>query len=309
MPKKTVKKKPPVPRNLPNFDTTDKIYIPGPEELNEPPSDFKDYVLCIYGMKSIGKSTIASESENAFTLMSEPLRRGLRLRMEQLKTFTAEEILAGSPDTYLRIKNTIPDLLDNDSVQTLVFDSIDLFYDMVIHHISAKNGVNSPGKAGKSSADVWIEVRNEFKSFMDTLIETRLRIILLSHSKEREIEGLDGAPISLVGPSCAPACLAYIKQAVDYGFFYGFEASERKRVMVIRDPSNTVWTGCGPEGRFLQPDGKPIYKLEMPNTVGKGYQTLIEAFNNQHWDLDTPEEERTTTPKKPLPRKLPRRTN
>ena len=306
MPKKTVKKKVNPKRPPVISSPSDKIYIPGPEEYNLPPENFQDYILCIYGMKSVGKSTIASESDDAFTLMSEPMRRGLSIRMNQLKTHTAEEILEGASDTYLQIRNTMDDILADQTIRTLVFDSIDLFYDMVVHHVSAKNNVTAPGKAGKSSADVWIEIRNEFKSFMDTLQETRLGVILLSHSKEREIEGLDGAPISLVGPSCAPACLTYIKQAVDYGFFYGFNAVDKSRTMVIRDPTNTVWTGCGPANRFLQPNGKPLYRLQMPDEPGAGYKTLIEAFNNKHWDIDTPEEERTLArrPTKKAPRKV-----
>jgi hypothetical protein len=282
----------------PKDNAPSKIYIPGPEEFNVPPSNFEEFIMLIYGMKSIGKSTLASEAKNSLTLMSEPLRRGISIRMNQLHMYTAKEIMEGAQDTYQLVANTITDIIENATIKTLVFDSIDLFYDMVVHSVSARNGVDSPGKAGKSSADVWIEVKTEFKQFMDSLAQSRLGIILLSHAKEREIEAIDGSMLSMVSPSCAPACLQYIKQAVDFAFFYGYH--ESKRVMVIRDPYNFVWTGCGPQNRFLQPDGKPVFRLEMPNSPGTAYKTLVEAFNNQHWDMDTPEESRT---KSVVPRK------
>jgi hypothetical protein len=281
-----------------------KIYIPPPDDVNEPPDDLQAYMVCIFGAKGIGKSTLGaywgrrkeSDPNKSIILMSEPNRKNLRVRRPiQFKTYTAKEIMEGSPDPWEQLKELTPQLIDDPTVEHISFDSIDLFYEMAQHSVSAANGVTNPSKAGKESSGVWIELRDEFKSYFDTLKETGMGILLLSHIKTRDVETVDGSKFDQIAPSCAPACLQYIKAACDFVFHYSWHNNQR--CMVIRDPGNDIWTACGVQDRFCEPTGKQVERLAIPNDFTQVYSTLENCFDNKEWDADTDEDERDIQPK------------
>lgn len=285
MAKKVVKKSSPSSKpTQPKATVKQGVYLAGPDEFNEPPENLGEYMTLIYGAKGIGKSTLASTFPNAYTFMTETMRRNLRIRMSPLKTYTAEQIMEGAPDTYKQVKELTAQALQDDTISTLVFDSIDLFYDMVVHSKAAEWNVDNPSKLGRESSGCWIDIRNEFKSYMDTLAESHLGVILLSHAKEREMETITGDAIPLVGPSCAPACFQYIKQACDIAIYYGWH--NEKRTMVVRDPQNQLWCANGTEDHFLQPDGKPLKRFYVEGGPTEGYATVAAAFNNELYDAD-----------------------
>lgn len=272
---------------------TEELYIPGPTDLNVPPDNILEYMFCIFGTKGIGKTTLGSNwggKGKTLVLMSEPRRKNLAIRMIQFRTHTAEEIMDGAPDSWAILKENTERFIEDTSIECLSFDSIDLFYLMAQHHVAAKNGVTNPSKAGKESSAIWIELRDEFSAYFDTLRETDMGILLLSHTKEREIESVDGSMMAQQAPSAPPACVQYIKSACDFAFMYGWRDNER--VLTFRDPSNNIWTGCGTQDRFCQPDGKQILNLQVPNDPDGVYPLLEEAWNNNAWDQDTPEEDR-----------------
>ena len=74
--------------------------------------------------------------------------------------------------------------------------------------------------------------------------------------------------------------------------------------MQIRDDTGGAEVAVGPQGRFLQPDGKPIYYLEMPELdqddlgTNAGYNHLVKAFNNECWDMFYVEPEKPKGPAK-----------
>lgn len=281
------------------------LSYPGPTELNEPPADFDEYIRCFFGAKGYGKTTLAASFPNSLTLMFEPRRKNLRIRQVNLQKHTADQIMEGADDVWEQVKLTTQRFIDDESIDCLNFDSVDIFYECAVHSISAAHKLSRPGEAGKGSADVWIEIRDEWSSFFDALAETRLGINFLSHVKTRESEELDGGKVDIKAPSCAPACLQYIKQACDFVFYYG--AYNGKRALQLRDPTGAAWVAVGTRENFLQPNGKPVNVLAMPDLADKksGYEVLVEAFKNKHWDIDTPKAERLgkDTPKKVFKKK------
>ena len=289
---------------------TSKLFIPGPEEMQEPPNDLQAYMVCVYGTKGIGKSTLGAywgrkssdDPNKSIILMSEPGRRNLRVRKPiHFRTRTAKEIMDGADDPWEQLKELTGELVEDSTVEHLSYDSIDLFYTMAQHSVSARNGVTNPSKGGKESPGIWIELRDEFSSYFDALKETNMGILLLSHIKSREVETVDSSMFDQVGPSCAPACLQYIKAACDFVFHYSWHNNQR--CMVLRDETNNIWTACGVQDKFCEPTGKIISRLAIPPKPELVYPTLNQAFYNKQWDADTDEDERETKPKKKLRRK------
>lgn len=287
--------------------TYEGLDYPDPDELNEPPRSFAEFMLCLFGAKGFGKTTLAASFPGYLTLMFEPRRRNLKIWQKNLQKYTANQIREGAPDVWEQVKNTTQRWIDDDNVRGLNFDSVDIFYECCVHSISAAHNLNRPGDAGKGSADVWIEIRDEWASYFDTLGSTRLGVTFVSHVKTRENEELDGGKVDMKAPSCAPACLQYIKQACDFVFYYG--AHGGRRAIQLRDPTNAAFVAVGTRDNFRQPDGKAINVLEMPDLSDKksGYQVLVEAFENKHWDIDTPDDERIIDKPRPKLKKPIRR--
>lgn len=288
-----------------------KLQIPLPDEIQEPPNDLCEYMVCVFGTKGIGKSTLGAywgrrsdeDPNRTVILMSEPGRKNLRVRKPIFfKLRTAEEIMDGADDPWKQLKEITGDLIEDETVENISFDSIDLFYAMAQNSVSANNGVANPSKAGRDASAIWIELRDEFSSYFDALKETNLGVLLLSHIKSRDVETVDGSKFDQVAPSCPPACLQYIKSACDFVFHYSWHNASR--CLVIRDQSNDIWTACGVQDRFLQPDGKPVNRLRMPSVPSDVYRTLDDAFHNLEWDADTPDEEKTTPQKEKKKLKL-----
>lgn len=287
---------------------SDILDYPGPDELNIPSEIFDDYTLVLYGQKGRGKTTISADFPDTLTIMIEPFRKGLKIRQVEVQKHSATQIRDGAPDTWQRIINTTPRWLNDNTVQRLSYDSIDLIYQSCQESICARNNIKVPGDAGRSSSDIWIEIREEFSSYMNTVKSNGMRITFLSHVKEREETDLEGGKMKFSQPSCSPACLAYIRQAADIVLQIG--TYNEKRAAMVRDPANNAFVANGAQGKFLQPDGKPLYIFELPDISDCGpgplYQTLVDAFNNKVWDMDTPLDNRSTTPSKPsTPKKGP----
>jgi hypothetical protein len=276
-----------------NTDTSLLDY-PGPDEINVPSDDFNDYTLVLYGQKAKGKTTIAASFPETLTLMLEPFRKGLSIRQLSLQKFSSSQIKEGSPDTWQRVLNTTQKWLDDPSINRLSFDSIDLFYQCCQESICARNNINVPGDAGKSSFDIWIQIREEFSSYMNLIKSEGMQITMLSHVKERDEVDLEGGKMKFSQPSCSPACLAYIRQAADIVLQIG--TYNEKRAAMVRDPVNTAFVANGAQGKFQQPDGKNIYIFELPdisnNSTNLLYQTIVDAFNNKLWDIDTSQDQR-----------------
>jgi hypothetical protein len=277
-----------------------------PEDINIPSDSFDGFIRCFFGAKGVGKSTLAAQCPKNFTIMLEPQRRNLRIWQANLQKHSAMEIIKGAPDAWELIVNTTQMWVQDENIQTLTFDSVDIAYECCYHHVCAECGVESPSKAGKGGSDIWNQIRDEWASYFSILAESRLAINLLSHLKTKENEELDGGKINRKSPSCSPACLLHIKQAADFVFFYG-KVAGNKRAIQLRDEDGGTECAAGAEARFYQPDGKPIYYLEMPDLLDKetGYDRLCKAFKNECWDMYTPESERKKSSPPPTIRRGP----
>lgn len=293
----------------PQSDNDLILDYPSQDEFNEPSDNFDDYMITIYGPKGSGKTTAIADFPDSLTLQAEPMRKGLRIRQLNLQKHTAKEIMNGEQDLWKAVLATTQVWVDDESIKRLNFDSVDIFYEACYHSVCASHRVESPAQAGKSGPDIWNEIRDEFAAYFDTLKATRLGVTFTSHVKEREEATLDGGKMGYAAPSCSPACLKYVKQAVDIVLFYGWYNGYR--AMMVRDDTNASFVAPGVEGKFLQPNGKPIYIFPVPDKIKQPgasiYEAIKKAFSNQTWDIDTPEDERviSSPPTKKGPPKKP----
>ena len=286
-------------------DDIQPLEYPGADEWNKPPESLLECMILLFGTKGIGKSSAMADFPDSLTLMFEPKRRGLSIRQLLLQKHSAKEIRDGAPDVYKQVKATTQRWIDDESIHRLNFDTVDIFYESCAHSVCASHNVNTPSDAGRSSSDIWNEIRDEFASYFDALKETELGINLCSHVKTREVETLEGGKMGFAAPSCTPACLKYLQQSVDICLFYGWYNGHR--AMMVRDDTNASFVSPGIKGKFYQPNGKKLNIFQIPDLDededASIYQAVTDAFNNKLWDMDTPDDQRTSTSKKPKRRR------
>jgi GTPase SAR1 family protein len=294
-----------------NVDSSpdDTFDTPTPEEINVPPSTIDEYMICIFGDKAAGKSTLAASFPDSLTLMFEPVRKGLSIRMigtdQGLKKVAPKEIREGATDVWAKVVRSTPVWINDPTIKRLNYDSIDILYECCYASVCARNNVNAPGDS-KNGPDIWNEIRDEFSAYFSALRETDMGITFLSHVKTREMTNLDHSKIKgIYQPSCSPMCLQFIRQAADFIVYLG--SQDGRRAALVRDPTQQSVVATSPENVFMQPDGKPITVLEMPDKSAEphaGYRQLVRAFNNECWDMETPLDERgpkpPPTPKRPI---------
>lgn len=272
-----------------------------PQERNVPPDELHQSLIMLYGDKGIGKTTLANEFPDPFTLMFERGRRNLSIFQKPEK---------GEPSLNWESAKEYINLFIESDFQTLNNDTIDGMYEACFKHVcSEDHDVSHPQEAGRDAPFVWEAIASEFAKVLSIVQESGKGMIFLSHSKVRPLQtsfkGLARDEVEeteqtydRLEPTCKPAALRYTDEVCDFYLFYGYR--EGKRTITVRSPYNIHYTAGGIKDRFLDPDGNPINCFIVGNSPTSAYEDLIKAYNNELYDIDyiPPRKERVKTKKK-----------
>lgn len=285
--------------------STSELFIPGPDDLNEPPDDFLAYMTMIYGSKGIGKSSTLGSLPGNFTLMFEPARKNLKIRMQQMHPYSVAELEKGAPDPWQMMKDYLKMAEDDDTVKSVSIDSIDECFSCCMNSVCHREGIRHPGEVSDYGAS-WKFVEEEFaRTFNEIKYSGVIGILFTSHLKERAVEidtGLTGKKKPKnYAPTCSGQTLAYVKKACDYVFLY--TEHKRQRAMHVRW-GDDIFVACGTEDHFLDAKTeRPLFAFAMPDDWQKSGPELIRAFDNKCTELididdDDEEEEETPPPRR-----------
>ena len=257
---------------------TGAIY-PGPEELNEPPDDLLAYATCIFGEKGIGKTSLASQFPDSLVIMGEPLRKNLRIRQVPLVPLSVKDLNRLKGETpWEKFKAIVKKALNDDTVQTMVIDTIDRIYEACLTHVCYEKGISDPGELNDYGM-TWRQIAQEFESTLNQIPMGDKGLVLISHAHYRDVESRDGEEsFQLLIPTCSPAAFRYVKGVCDYAFYYGYH--QRTRCMYLRGTDH-IWSACGTPDHFNYTDGSPIERIEMEGTPEFAFQQLVSGFNNE----------------------------
>lgn len=268
---------------------TQLLKLPGPNDINEPPESFFDYTTIIFGEKGIGKSSLAAEFPDNLTIMLEPRRKNLRIRM-------VSEDPQGGDITWNGIVAYTEAACEDKTVKTITYDTIDRVWDLLVSHKEAEYDVKSLSKLNDGGA-AWREVTREFESLMNAVKDCGRVPLFLSHAMYRQVEARNGdEAFGLCVPTCKPACHTVMKAICDFAFYYGY--FNKQREMYLRG-SNDIWAACGTNEHFLDTRGNPLERIPMGNNPHEAMENLLAGYNNE---IEFEEEETTAAAKVP-PRK------
>lgn len=249
--------------------------LPGPDELNEPPKSILEYCICLFGEKGIGKTSLAAQFPDAVVGMLEPRRRNLRIRMVSLD------------QDWAYTKEFIQACIEDDSVKTVVIDTIDRAYAQCLAYMCHQKGIKDPSQMNDYGA-TWREIKDEFEATMNSVLYAEKGLIFISHAQHKDMEMRTGETRALLVPTCSPAAFNYVKAVCDYAFYFGYHGSQR--ALYLRGHED-LWTGCGSADHFLDPDGNPVKTILLGENPVDAFDTFIRSFDNKVWDADYVREE------------------
>ena len=248
-----------------------KARIPTAQEVNQPPSRLEDYIICLYGEKGIGKTTLVSQFKDSLVFMWEPGRRNLKIRQYPYQ---------GSPPLTYRIqKDLMRQACEDPSVKLIGIDTIDRLYSTAVKDLCYDRGINDPGEMNDFGA-FWREIRDDVEQLLLMPRQHDKGLILVSHAKEKEFTTASGNEYSRVVPTAMNAAFEILKAICDYAFYYGY--SGKQRMLQLRGDDH-IWSACGVDESFMDAaTNKAIDQLILPNDPKLAFQVVQKAFSNTY---------------------------
>lgn len=269
----------------------DPISLPS---VNEPSENLQDYLLLIYGVKKVGKSTLLSHFPDTLFFMFEPGGKSLPVR--QVPDLNRNE----PPLTWPRFLRYIDKVAEWDEVSQVVVDTIDRCYRCCFDYMCRSVLYVDHPQDEKDFGKTWGQIAEEFEKRLDYLNSIGKGVAYTSHSHIREVETRSGGKFDQIVPTMPGQAFKYMQAIIDLNAFYGFEGEHRELVIQGDD---YVWAGCGlqEEGKhFCTTKGRQVISIPMGSSSQEAFNNLIKAFDN--------EQERSTAEKvRRLERKKSRR--
>lgn len=249
-----------------------------PRSRNVPSKNFHDYVVCIFGEKSVGKTSLCAQFPNALVEQWEKGR--LHLPIYQIPQ-------KGEPALTWPRHLKYMDLLLESEFKTVIQDTIDRCYESCILHYCKERGFKHPNDAN-DYGKTWQESRQYFADSMELFNQAGKRLVFTSHAKLKEITTKTGRVYEMVVPTCSNQAWEYLKEVADFMIYYGYHGSERS--FTIRG-SDSCAAACGPDNVFLDPDGNQLVEFPAGNSPKEAYDNLLAGFSNKLYGYPVDEEE------------------
>jgi hypothetical protein len=230
--------------------------------------------------------------------MLEPRRRNLKIR--QVPSQGEDALSWESLKEYTQL------CCNDNSVETVVYDTVDRMFQTVTDYYCYLNNVKTPQQMRDHGA-LWSEIKKDFEGVFIDVLQAEKTLLLISHERTREFEDAEGQTYEQVTPSCSDSPWNTIKALCDFAMYFGYDRA--MRTLAIRG-TESVWAANGVEGSFLQPKtNQPILYVPMGTSAQEGFNNLNLAFSNKlvvpekYLYPITEEEQESVAPKKI--RKLP----
>lgn len=259
--------------------------LPSQSEVNVPSESLCDYNLFFFGEKGAGKTSLAAQFPNSLVFMFERGRRNLPIRQVPRRR---ENGVLDPPLSWQPIdKPTTPFLplllaaVEDDSIQTVVIDTIDRMYDACFDYCCWEQGVAHPSAADEGH-QIWNRIKQEFEGALGVVQDVGKQLVLISHAREKEILSRLGSSYNLICATCTPTAWKSAQTICDFVFYYGFYGSSR--CLKVRGDDQIVCSNQVP-GHFLDPQGRPVELLAMGQSAEEAFQYLQRGFHNELYDI------------------------
>ncbi len=229
-----------------------------PKVKTPPKQTHQDLSILLYGPGKFGKSTWASQAEDALFLATEPGLGSLEVFQIPIKTW--EDLLSACAEIAK----------GNHNFKTIIIDTIDNAFRMCADYICAKNKVDHESDLafGKGYA----LVSNEFQRVLTKLAGMDHGLFLISHSQEKEVEMRTGK-VTRSFPTLPGKARKKVMGMVDMILFGDLESPQGQEGQTT--PQRVLRTK--PSLRYEAGDRTG----RLPDTIPLNYASFLEAFNQE----------------------------
>lgn len=145
-----------------------------PVEKSEKNTNLSDQIVLVYGRPKIGKSTFCAQFEDALFLATEPGLNHL-------------EVFKVNITSWQDMLNSCASIAKGDhKFKTVIIDTVDNLITFCSEFICSENGINHPSELPHGKG--WSLITRELNRVLVKLASMPYGLILVSHSKQEEIE-------------------------------------------------------------------------------------------------------------------------
>ena len=221
--------------------------------------DLSGYITYIYGAGKTGKTTLASQMDDALLVAFE---RGYN---------AIPGIIPIDITSWAQFRKEVVKELKKPEVQArfkcIVIDTIDIAATLCEKYICTQNGIEQLGDLGWGKG--WKAMKAEFEETLRSIAQMGYALFFISHAKDKTFTREAGTEYNQIIPSLAPTYNEIIKNMSDiYGYAHQVrdEAGYVSVVLTLRSQDGTVDTGC--RFKYIAPE------------IPFDYQSLVKALND-----------------------------
>lgn len=231
-----------------------------PTKKSEPENELKKYTILIYGRPGVGKTTLASQFDDPLFFMFEGGAKSLSIFKEPVVS-------------WKKFVQKIDELkTEKHTFKTVVMDTFARAYDLCQEHVCKEMGIDHPTDAPYGKA--WSAIKTEFRRQMSRLTAMDVGLVLICHTKDKEIEMLDGTMKTMTAPETSNQSLDFVNQEVDLVAYYFYTGKGNRRIRVAA--TEDIIAKNRIDGHFLG-----IQEFAAGTSAQSAYQAFINAFNNK----------------------------
>lgn len=234
-----------------------------PNTKSVPVNFLGGYSMLIYGKKKIGKTSLASQFEDALFLFFEPGGKALRIYQERMNTW-------GKFKAFVKL------ICKDERFKTIVVDTADIAYELCLEHVCWDMGIDHPADAGYGKG--WNAVKREFTSEFNKLLNSGKGVIFISHQKDEKIEERSGKTYDRKTSTLSGQAKEALEGVVDIWVNYDYDG--KNRVLTILGDDYTD-AGHRMEENFLYTNGNRVREVSMGKNPKEAYQNFVDAFQNK----------------------------
>lgn len=267
--------------------------LPGPDELNEPPENFLEHCILIFGESAIGKTSLVAQIDGCVVLQFDPKRKNLRIRQVEMEYKTVDELNKERPDytPHQKLIEYLSVAYDDPTVKAVAIDNLSKCYYNTMNHVCFERGCSHPQDAG-DFGNTWKAVEDEFTSLLNAFRTSEKGLILITHGHMKDVTPPHGDPYDRWEPDLPKQAFGYVKENCD--FVFNYHMHEGKRTIMVRSDED-VFTKCTVDEHFMSPTGNPVKLIDAGPTPATAWKAIQDSYHNKVKDVNEREENKRKT--------------
>lgn len=254
--------------------TLANLVLPQVVESNNLGGGMETTSWMLYGVKRIGKSSLAAKFPGSITFKFE-------IASQRVKS-----VSCNCPNWAYFLKYI--ELLKQEKLQAgdawqrkiVIIDTPFEAYGRCKEFVCKQNGITYTSDA-RDHGGIWDKISSEFRRAHMELQALGLGLIVVCHDQVNECSTRSGQKFDMVVPKLGKQADDLYRAIIENVIYYHYR--DRQRWMTLRG-SDFVFAGViGDEDDpvFMTPDGKKIYAVYAGETANEAFQNLQAAFNCQ----------------------------